>query len=157
MNVVTKSGANDLHGNLFHFQRHEKITHKNSDGTAQKGFHREQLGGTIGGPVVRSRAFYFFAFEQIIANLTRPNLSEPFADPTGDAQRIKLLDFFKKKSNADEGQPVKHPVRNTALLGKLDWNLSERHQLAATYNFARFRKENETFDVRTYGTSANGV
>ncbi len=157
VNVVTKSGTNDYHGNLFYFQRHEKLTRKNSDGTRQKDFHREQLGGTIGGPIVQSKAFYFFAFEQIIANLTRPNLSEPFGDPAGDAQRIKLLNFFKARYNADEGQPVKHPIRNTALLGKVDWNLSEKHQLAATYNFARSRKENETFDVRTYGTSANGI
>lgn len=157
VNVVTKSGTNDLHGNLFHFQRLEALTRKNSDGTSQTDFHREQLGGTIGGPIVKDKAFAFVAFEQIIANLTRPNLTQPLGDAAGDAQRVKLLNFFKTKYNADEGQPVKHPVRNTALVAKFDWNISQNNQLAVSYNFTRSRKENETFDVRTYGTSANGV
>ena len=157
VNVVTKSGTNDLHGNLFHFQRLEALTHKNSDGTSQTDFHREQLGGTLGGPIVKSRAFFFFAFEQINANLTRPNLSQPFGDAAADAQRTKLLNFFKTKYGTDEGQPVKHPVKNSALVSKFDWNVSTKNQLSFTYNFTRSNKENETFDVRSYGTSANGV
>ena len=157
VNVVTKSGTNEFHGNLFHFQRLGALTGKNSDGTSQTDFHREQLGGTIGGPVVKSKAFFFLAFEQINANLTRPNLSEPFGDAAANAQRTKLLNFFKTKFNADEGQPVKHPVKNSALVSKFDWNVSARNQLAITYNFTRSNKENETFDVRSYGTSANGI
>jgi hypothetical protein len=54
VNVVTKSGTNGFHGNLFHFQRLGALTAKNSDGTSQTDFHREQLGGTIGGPIVKS-------------------------------------------------------------------------------------------------------
>ena len=56
VNVVTKSGTNALHGNVFHFQRLEGLTGELSDGTTLDKFHREQFGGTIGGPVQKRSA-----------------------------------------------------------------------------------------------------
>ncbi|MET0555973.1 MAG: TonB-dependent receptor, partial [Vicinamibacteria bacterium] len=44
-----------------------------------------------------------------------------------------------------------------AVLLKLDWTLNPANTLAFSYNFNHSRKENETFDVATYGTSANGI
>src|SRR5213594_2771145 len=65
VNVVTKSGTNDLHGSLFHFQRLEGLSASTSDGKPLRDFHREQSGGSIGGPIVRDKAFFFGTFEQI--------------------------------------------------------------------------------------------
>ncbi len=175
INVVTKSGTNDVHGSLFHFQRLEALTSNTSDGKPLKDFHREQFGGTIGGPVVRDKMFFFGAFEQILENLTRDNLSVPIGSspcpvsaPTIQAneaqinsnvecQRLALLNFFKTRLNQEEGLPVKHPIRNSALLAKFDWNASANHKLSASFNFDHSRNENQTFDVPTYGNSANGI
>src|SRR5216684_1499606 len=77
VNVVTKSGTNEVHGTLFHFQRMEALTSNTSDGKPLTDFSREQFGGTIGGPIVKDKMFIFGAFEQIFANLTRANLSAP--------------------------------------------------------------------------------
>jgi hypothetical protein len=175
VNVVTKSGTDVLHGSLFHFQRLEGLTADTSDGKPLKDFHREQFGGTVGGPIIKQKMFFFGAAEQIIENLTRPNLSVqqgstacPVPAPTlaansaqigsnADCQRLALLAFFKSTRNQDEGLPIKHPVRNTALLGKYDWNVNPKNQLSASYNFDRSNNENQTFDVPTYGNSANGI
>ena len=46
VNVITKSGTNQPHGSLFHFQRLEGLTGDLSDGTTLESFHREQFGGT---------------------------------------------------------------------------------------------------------------
>jgi hypothetical protein len=43
------------------------------------------------------------------------------------------------------------------LLGKIDWNASARNKFGVSYNFDRSRNENQTFDVPTYGNSANGI
>src|SRR5436309_2707491 len=51
INVITKSGTNDVHGSLFHYQRLEALASHTSDGKPLKDFHREQFGGTIGGPI----------------------------------------------------------------------------------------------------------
>ncbi len=81
INVITKSGTNQVHGSLFHFQRLEALTANTSDGKPLKDFRREQFGGTIGGPIQKDKAFFFFAFEGIREKLTRANLSEPIGTP----------------------------------------------------------------------------
>jgi carboxypeptidase family protein/TonB-dependent receptor-like protein len=175
VNVVTKSGTNDFHGTLFHFQRLEALTADTSDGKPLQDFHREQFGGTIGGPIVKNKMFFFVAVEQILENLTRPNLSTqigstpcPVAAPTivanaaqinsnADCQRLALLNFFQTSRNQQEGLPIEHPIRNTAILGKYDWTLNSSNNLSASYNFDRSNNKNQTFDVPTYGNSANGT
>ncbi|HSR49844.1 MAG TPA: TonB-dependent receptor [Acidobacteriota bacterium] len=175
INVVTKSGTNEVHGSLFHFQRLEALSANTSDGKPLKDFHREQFGGTIGGPIVRDKMFFFTAFEQITGSLTRDNLSGVVGDtpcPTGnpnimdnqaliggnvDCQRLALIDFFQESRGQNEGAPVERPVNNSSFLGKYDWTISDTNNLSASYNYTRSKKENETFDVPTYGNSANGT
>src|SRR5882724_1819739 len=70
INVITKSGTNQLHGTSFEYFRTEALTAATSDGKPLKDFRRNQFGGTMGGPVVKDKVFIFGAFEQIIAELT---------------------------------------------------------------------------------------
>jgi carboxypeptidase family protein len=175
INVITKSGTDNVHGSLFHYQRLEALTANTSDGKPLQDFSREQFGGTIGGPIVKQKMFFFGAFEQIMEDLTRPNLSVqtgntacPVATPTlaansaligsnADCQRLALLNFIQTSRGQNDGLPVKHPVRNSALLGKFDWKVSSSNNFSASYNFDRSNNENQTFDVPTYGNSANGT
>ncbi len=174
INVITKSGTNDVHGSFFYNQRLESLTSNTSDGKPLEDFNRGQFGGTIGGPIKKNKAFYFFALEHIRENLTRPNLSEAIGTPcpiqaptiqaneslingSADCQRRALLTFFQSTRQQDEGMPIDRRIRNTAFLSKLDVNLSPRNQLAASYNFDHSKNSNQTFDVPTYGTSANGT
>ena len=174
VNVITKSGTNQVNGSLFHYQRLEGLTSNTSDGKPLTDFNRMQFGGTAGGPIVKDNAFYFVALEGIRERLTRPNLSEPIgagcpvSRPTlganealingnPDCQRLALLSFFRASRNQDEGAPVEHKVNNTAMLAKADWSLSAANNLAVSYNFDYSKNANQTFDVPTYGTSANGT
>jgi len=174
VNVITKSGTNEVKGSLFHYQRLEGLTSNTSDGNPLQDFHREQFGGTVGGPVTRDKAFYFAAIEGVRENLLRPNLSAPIGTPcpvsaptlaanealiggSADCQRLALLQFFRATRGQDEGQPVSHQIDNTAVLGKVDVNLTPSHNLSASYNFDHSKNTNQTFDVATYGSSANGI
>jgi hypothetical protein len=175
VNVITKSGTNDLHGSLFHFQRLEALTSAASDGSKLEDFHREQFGGTLGGPLKKDKAFFFLAAEHIGEGFKRANLSAPLGTcPVGtpvitnaahegligsnvECQRLALLDFFRTSRGQEEGLPVDHTIDNTALLAKLDWLLSSDHTLAVTWNFDHSKNENQTFDVPGYGNSANGI
>src|SRR3984893_3229669 len=80
VNVITKSGTNQVKGSLFHYQRVQGLTSSTSDGKPLTDFRREQFGGTVGGPLIKDKAFYFFAFEGIRENLTRANLSAQVGD-----------------------------------------------------------------------------
>ena len=74
VNVVTKSGANRLHGSLFEFLRHDKLVATdffvNLAGLKKGAFRWNQFGGTVGGPVLvpriyngRNRTFFFTSYE----------------------------------------------------------------------------------------------
>ncbi|HEV8592798.1 MAG TPA: TonB-dependent receptor, partial [Pyrinomonadaceae bacterium] len=71
VNVVTKSGTKDFKGNVFGFIRDKSIQAKNAfapiiDGDPDKRppYTRVQYGATLGGPVIKDRAFFFASFEQ---------------------------------------------------------------------------------------------
>ena len=174
VNVISKSGTNRVGGSLFHFQRHEALTSDASDGTKLDNFHREQTGGTIGGPIIRDKAFFFVAAERIGGDFNRANLSQPIGQPcpvsnptiseneglinsSPDCQRVALLDFFQNELNMDDGRPVDHPISTNSFFGKFNVNLNDSHNLAISYNFIDSSNENQTFDVDTYGNSANGI
>src|SRR3989454_7414390 len=181
VNVITKSGTNEIHGSLFEFQRLKALSSSTSDGKPLEGFHREQFGGTAGGPIIKDKLFWFGNGEGIREDLTRKNLSAPLgaacpvANPvfnsnisdaqinaSAECQRQVLLNFFKTAplspaSNADEGRPVIHSVRNGAAFGRVDWNFNAKNQIFGSYNFDWSRNPNQTFDVPTYGTTANGI
>ncbi|HEY1994275.1 MAG TPA: carboxypeptidase regulatory-like domain-containing protein [Edaphobacter sp.] len=62
--AVTRSGTNRFHGSLFEFFRDTNMN-ANSWGaspTAKTPFHRNNFGGTVGGPIVKDKAFFFFSY-----------------------------------------------------------------------------------------------
>src|SRR5215510_6881711 len=63
VNAVTKSGTNDLHGEVFYMNRNRRLTSR--DAFDNKGGNQQnQFGGSIGGPLKRDRAFFFVGAEQ---------------------------------------------------------------------------------------------
>lgn len=175
INVITKSGTNKVHGSAFYSLRHENLSSNTSDGRPLTDFKRQQFGTTLGGPFKRDKAFYFFAFEGIRENLTRFNLAEqvggtpcpvqaptilanePLINSNPDCQRVALVNFFQTSRNSNEAAPVDRSIRNYAFLGKLDFNLTDSQKLGMSYNFDHSKNLNQTFDVPTYGASANGT
>jgi hypothetical protein len=83
--------------------------------------------------------------------------NETLINTNPDCQRLALINFVSATSGLSEGSPVSHPIRNYAFLGKLDFNLNRANQLAISYNFDFSKNTNQTFDVATYGASANGI
>jgi hypothetical protein len=66
VNIVTKSGTNAAHGSAFEFFRNSALDARNYFNTTQvpkNPFHNNQFGTALGGPIVKDRAFYFFAYE----------------------------------------------------------------------------------------------
>lgn len=190
VNVVTKSGQNAFHGSLFHFQRLEALTSNDSQDRPLTDFHREQSGGSLSGPIVKDKAFWFIAVEQIGGNLQRSNLSvqtgatacpsplntaaawtpivtttaglsnganEALLNTNADCQRLALISFMQARRSQAEGNPIRRPQHNTAIFGRGDLQVTPRNQVNFSYNFNRSEKINETFDVDTYGNSANGI
>jgi hypothetical protein len=176
INVITKSGTNAIHGAGFEYFRTESLTAATSDGKPLDGFRRNQFGGSLGGPLIKDKLFFFAAGEGIRENLNRSALSVPLgtacavSNPvfrsnitdaqiaaSGDCQRQVLLNFMQTNFKENDGLPVIHQVRNAAMFGRVDYNLNARNQIFGSYNFDWSKNPNQTFDVPTYGTTANGV
>ena len=63
MNVVTKSGTNGFHGDLFEFLRNGDVNARNFFAATHDSLKRNQFGGTVGGPVLKDHLFFFFGYQ----------------------------------------------------------------------------------------------
>jgi hypothetical protein len=66
VNMVTKSGGNDLHGDLFEFLRNGDVNARNFFAAARDTLKRNQFGGVIGGAVIKNKLFYFGGVQDTI-------------------------------------------------------------------------------------------
>ncbi len=96
VNVVTKSGANAFHGNVYEFFRNKVLNARGFFDTEKPDFKQNQFGGTFGGPLKKDRTFFFASYEgrRVVQGISgdavtvpdvanRPNIPEhpfPFAD-----------------------------------------------------------------------------
>lgn len=150
INVVTKSGTNQIHGTAHEFQKFTGLTSRLSDGTRYGGFSQEQFGGTIGGPIKKNKLFYFGAYDQQVFRQTKQN-NPARIDPV-------LVNFFATKFNVpDENGPIRRTADAQAALGKIDWSANAKNLVTVRYNYSNSRQENGTFDVDPYARSANAI
>ncbi len=67
VDVVTKSGSNELHGGAFEFYRDQELNandfFRNLSGQPRGPLHQNQFGGTIGGPIVKNEVFFFGSYQ----------------------------------------------------------------------------------------------
>jgi hypothetical protein len=91
INVITKSGTNDWHGSAFEFWRENGLNARdwtNSTNTAVvQPLHRHQFGGTIGGPIIKNKTFFFFSYgglRQITSPILNGAITPTTAQRAGD-------------------------------------------------------------------------
>lgn len=90
VNLVTKSGTNQFHGSLYEFLRNDKLAANdfflNRAGLAKTPFRFNQFGGTVGGPIIRNRTFFFAGYEGVrnVLGNTYTNTMPTGAQKAGD-------------------------------------------------------------------------
>jgi hypothetical protein len=153
VNVVTKSGTNDLHGTVHSYFKSDSLSSapKRADGTAGEkfDFSQQQLGFTLGGPLKKDKAFYFLAFDYQNGDSTKQT------DPSRIEQRV--VDFFASLGSPSENGPIDRTNDARVFLGKIDWQLNSSHLLTLRYNYTWSEQQNGTFDVDSWGRSANAI
>src|SRR5208337_2578171 len=66
VNIITKSGTNKLHGSAFEFLRNDAMDARNyfnRDPAPKSAFRNNQFGGSLGGPIIKDKTFFFGAYE----------------------------------------------------------------------------------------------
>lgn len=95
VNIVTNSGSNAFHGSAFEFLRNGAVNAKNYFASTVDQLKRNQFGGTIGGPILRDKLFFFGGYQGTITH-TAPPTSTSFVPTT----QVLQGDFSTQTSSA---------------------------------------------------------
>ena len=97
VNVVTKSGTNQIHGNVYEFMRNKVLNAQGFFDTSKAAFIQNQFGGTIGGPIKKDRTFFFGSYEG--RRVRQGQSGDQVAVPTSDE---RLGDFSEGAASATD-------------------------------------------------------
>ena len=87
MNVATKSGTNQFHGDAFEFLRNSDMDSRNFYASTRGVLHQNMFGGTFGGPILKNKLFFFVDYQgerQVVGVDQGPILVPSAADQQGD-------------------------------------------------------------------------
>jgi hypothetical protein len=187
VNLVTKSGSNHLHGSVYEFFRNDALDARNffnESDFAKSALHLNQFGGTLGGPIVTNKTFFFLNYEGFRrqAGITRitnvPTLAErqgQFLDNNGNpitisvnpvsAQIFNTL-FPPPNLTSSSGNFISSPTQRDAtdqFLVKVDHHLGASDTLSARYSRTRvdiffpFTPGQSGTNIAGYGVNDDGA
>src|SRR5882724_6139438 len=140
VNVITKSGTNQLHGSLVGLFQNSGLNAKPfTAGTGPNPkYHRYHYGGSVGGPIKKDKLFFFGAFEQ------KREPGDLPVDPTAFSE-LTLLTQQPAPFNpwAHPVQQVPFPYIDDLVTVKADWRISERQSMFVRYGREKWTNPND--------------
>jgi outer membrane receptor protein involved in Fe transport len=173
VNTVTRSGSNDLHGTGYWFYRNQNFNAHDPFASINPPDTRHQVGGSLGGAIVKNKLFYFLNGEYSHRDF-------PFADSYVRAGIIDSANQVWIGCGVAAGSvPAATPAQCTAIntllprffgstprnfgqklgFGRLDYHFSDRNSFSASFNYMQFTSFNglqQTNLVSTTGQAING-
>ena len=127
LNTITRSGTNQLHGRGYYFHRDDALDARNAFALTRASFEQKQMGGWLGGPIVKDRAHFFAAYEgtrrNTIATVTSPAGPGDFPQPFDNNQLLVKLDYQLNSSNSFTGRfSLDRPFQYNAEVGGTNLN-----------------------------------
>src|SRR5437868_8419320 len=110
VNVVTKSGTNQIHGSAYEFLRNEKLDARSYFDPTRGVFKRNQFGGTLGAPIVKNKLFFFGDYQgtREVRGVSQNQVVPSVLDKTGDLS--DLADSFTGTVRGNNGDPSNFPA-----------------------------------------------
>ena len=147
INAVTRSGTNTFHGSGFYNTRNEKYVGDkaglNGDqDVVTTAFDVKQFGGSIGGPIIKNKLFFFANYEG--ERRTDPGtqfVADKGQGTGGNVTRVKATDldnlstFMSENFGYETGGYENYSLitKSDKALLKFDWNISDKHKLSVTW------------------------
>jgi Carboxypeptidase regulatory-like domain len=128
INVVTKSGSNEFHGDAFEFMRNTNLDARNYFSPTRGAFDQNQFGGTFGGPVRKSKIFFFGDYQG--TRLTQGVDTGEIPVPSGQDRTGNLSDLASSFVTTDANgktisTTVSGPYFASLLSSKLPYTVSQ--------------------------------
>ena len=155
INAVTRTGTNEVTGSVYGFGRNSTITGPNNAGDGAKipsDYSDFQTGFRIGLPLIKNKLF-FFTNEEI----TRRN--EPIFYGAGDvgsfvdaATASKISNYLVTNYGFNPGETNNYSIysRSNKFFNRLDWNISDKHQLSIRNNYVTSEASNLERDAANF-------
>jgi outer membrane receptor protein involved in Fe transport len=177
INAVTKSGGNDLHGDLFYFLRYPTWNALDSYGKSRIGsaailtqpiHQQQQFGGSFSGPIIKDKLFYFLTYDgsrKVDPIAYTSSATYPQACPapsTASAAAVAALATACTNANGFVSSTLGSFARfqnQDIAFGKLDYVLNATNRLNASFNFDNFRGPNSyntAVTANNSGVTQNG-
>jgi outer membrane receptor protein involved in Fe transport len=172
VNAITKSGTNQFHGDAFYYLRYpdlnaldpySKFQALHNGATpfllTQPIHQQQQFGGSVGGPILKDRLFFFFTYDGFrkvgrVLYSNSNNISLTPSGPTSNTSTITPtqcpttitaaqcnsgISFLQNVSNIAPGQsPPPRFAKQNLFFPRLDWHINQRNDVFVDYNFADF-------------------
>lgn len=131
VNVITKSGGNKLHGSFFSnfrdeawraFDYFDNLSRESNPAYTKPSFSRQEFGGSVGGPIKRDKAFFFFAMERFRER--QNNAVAPAA--VAELQAIPGNQFVSV---------IPTPYNDTLLSAKSDYKLTSKQSMFFRFSY----------------------
>lgn len=171
INVITRGGTNEFKGNVYGNIRDDKLTAQpfiRDEGNPEitRDYEVQQFAGSISGPIIRDKAFFFLSFDgqrrrepQLPLTQARFGPGAAREDPVVFAEIAEYFEILGNQygvENAAAGYQSFNTTNDAVtVFGRVDWNLNDDHRLSVRHNFSTFTNDNEwngVFDFN-YGQS----
>ena len=130
INIATRSGANEFHGELFEFFRNDALDARNFftfNANKPPPFKRNQFGGQLGGPIVKDKAFFFASYEGLRQrqrlNVNSLVLSDAQRAATSDPVIVKLLPLIPRANFVDSSGTSRFNGTAKAVVETDQWSI----------------------------------
>ncbi len=165
VNTVTRSGTNDFHGTAFWFFRNRTLDARDPFASFNPSEYRHQFGGSISGPVVKDKLFFFLNTEEqirefpLLSSIINPSVINSNAHTwlgcaaPATPQQCSAINGVL---NRFYGTLPRSADQETAL-GKIDWRPDDKNSLSFSLNYEHFNSPNgiQTGAVVTSGGALN--
>jgi hypothetical protein len=186
VNAITRSGANAIHGDLFYYLRYPSFNaldpyskwtvlynHGNPFLLTQPIHQQQQFGGSVGGPIIKDKLFYFFTYDgfrrvgrvlyyttdTVSLTPSGPTSSTSTITPTqcpatiSSAQCTSAIQFVQQLAGVNINPPSRFAKENI-FFPRLDYDLNEKNHFFVNFNFADFDSTNGYSPNPTYSNSS---
>ncbi len=157
INAITKSGTNNFHGSAYYIFRNENMAGKTPGRLPDSvkriklsPFKNQTYGFTIGGPIMKNKAFFFVNVEKQKDSRPQPYTPVNVLNPDGSVRFNvvdtvnKVVNFLKTKYGYDPGDYLNNPddVDRLNVNTRFDFNLSKKNKLTLSYRYTNTERTN---------------
>lgn len=166
--IATKGGSNTLHGGAFFYLRNRNLNSIDyflkEEGVDKAPFDKQNYGGSISGPLKKDKLFFFSTVEHVHEKSSvaqNPDTLNVLRDFVALREAAPMATAELQNLPIDLSTSIPVPFLDTQFQGRIDWNVSSKHQMFFRYAQQNNKLENDsltgTADISNGSNTSNDL